>query len=113
MTAVSEIAETGRKALRFRQKVRAERAARPMAMFSAAISISPNLVPIKGAITNFRVGEEVYPQVQKGDVVFIPKGTPYCMDWAECEYMVINGPAFQPGFDKPLDEDHQIPNIPY
>jgi hypothetical protein len=68
---------------------------------------------IDGEVTNFRVGDEVYSKVRKGDLVFIPKDTPYCMDWAECEYMVINGPAFQPGSDKPLDKDHQIPDIPY
>ena len=68
---------------------------------------------LDGYILNFRVGDEVYQKVTKHDVVFIPKGTPYCWDWAECDYMVFNGPAFQPGSDKPLDDDHPIPTLPY
>ena len=59
---------------------------------------------IEGKITNFRVGDEVYAKVKKGDIVFIPKGTPYSWDWGECEYMVMNGPAFVPGSDKILTE---------
>ena len=55
---------------------------------------------IDGEITNFQVGDEVYQKVTKGDIVFIPKGVPYAWDWAECEYMVLNGPAFVPGSDK-------------
>jgi ribosomal protein S17 len=57
---------------------------------------------IEGKITNFRVKDEVYAEVKKGDIVFIPKGTPYSWDWGECEYMVMNGPAFVSGSDKIL-----------
>ena len=66
---------------------------------------------INGEITNFRVGDEVYPTVRKGDVVFIPKGIAYAWDWGELEYLVMNGPAFKPGSDMRLDKNHQIPNV--
>jgi mannose-6-phosphate isomerase-like protein (cupin superfamily) len=37
-----------------------------------------------------------------GDSVFIPRGTPY--DFAgDIDYLVMNGPAFQPGSDEYLD----------
>ena len=54
---------------------------------------------IKGEITNFRVGAEIYSSVKKGDAIFIPKGTPYTWDWAESDHIIINGPAFLPGSD--------------
>jgi hypothetical protein len=58
---------------------------------------------IDGEITNFRVGNEVYPKVGKGDIVFIPKGVPYSWDWGEVTYLLINGPAFKPGSDTYLE----------
>lgn len=68
---------------------------------------------IDGEITNFRVSAHVYPTVKKGDVIFIPKGTPYSWDWGECEYIVMNGSAFQPGSDKRPDKDHSIKDYPF
>lgn len=61
-------------------------------------------IVIEGEITNFKVADEVYTSVKKGDMVFVPKGTSYSWDWGECEYIVINGPAFTPGSDRILQE---------
>lgn len=59
---------------------------------------------IDGEITNFMVGNKVYPKVKKGDLVLIPKGTTYSWDWGELEYMVINSPPYMPGSDRWVEE---------
>ena len=50
----------------------------------------------------FRVGDEPEAAVTGGDVVVIPRATPYDFD-GRVTYLVMNGPAFRPGSDVWLD----------
>ncbi|MGX1098617.1 cupin domain-containing protein [Amorphus sp. MBR-141] len=50
----------------------------------------------------FRVGGEPEATVTGGDVVVIPRATPYDFD-GRMTYLVINGPAFRSGSDVWLD----------
>jgi len=46
----------------------------------------------------FEFGEEPRLELQSGDVVVVPRGTPYALGGA-LTYLVINGPAFREGDD--------------
>ncbi len=50
----------------------------------------------------FQLGDEPFETVTTGDVVFIPKGTPYEFE-GYFTYLVINTPAFREGSDIYLD----------
>lgn len=56
---------------------------------------------IEGAAT-FEIGDEPGEAVSAGDVVFLPRGTPYAFEGAVA-YLVMNGPAFLPGSDVFVD----------
>ncbi len=47
---------------------------------------------------SFEVGDEPAAAVATGDVVLIPKGTPYAFT-GQMTYLVMNGPAFRDGSD--------------
>jgi mannose-6-phosphate isomerase-like protein (cupin superfamily) len=56
----------------------------------------------------FQVGDGApIEAVVSGDIVFIPRGTPYEFD-GDMRYLVINGPAFRAGSDQVLPP-HIIP----
>jgi mannose-6-phosphate isomerase-like protein (cupin superfamily) len=46
----------------------------------------------------FALGEEPEVAIHAGDVVVVPRGTPYALG-GELTYLVINGPAFAAGDD--------------
>jgi mannose-6-phosphate isomerase-like protein (cupin superfamily) len=47
---------------------------------------------------SFALGEGAPQPVDAGDVVVIPRGTPYGFE-GRITYLVMNGPAFRPGSD--------------
>ena len=47
----------------------------------------------------FELGDEPRFDIRTGDVVLVPRGTPYALG-GELTYLVINGPAFRPGDDE-------------
>ncbi len=56
---------------------------------------------IEGAAT-FEIGDRPAESVGAGDVVFLPRGTPYAFE-GDVTYLVMNGPAFRPGSDIVVD----------
>jgi mannose-6-phosphate isomerase-like protein (cupin superfamily) len=50
----------------------------------------------------FALGEDAAQTVDAGDVVVIPRGTPYGFE-GRITYLVMNGPAFRPGSDVYLE----------
>lgn len=46
----------------------------------------------------FELGEEPRVEIRTGDVVVVPRNTPYALRGA-LTYLVINGPAFREGDD--------------
>ena len=52
---------------------------------------------LEGSAT-FTLGDEQAIEALRGDVVIVPRGTPYEF-WGVMEYLVVNGPAFVEGDD--------------
>ncbi len=50
----------------------------------------------------FEIGDRPAEAVGAGDVVFLPRGTPYAFE-GSVTYLVMNGPAFRPGSDILVD----------
>ncbi|MBA3518153.1 MAG: cupin domain-containing protein [Rhizobiales bacterium] len=50
----------------------------------------------------FEIGDRPVEAVGAGDVVFLPRGTPYAFE-GSVTYLVMNGPAFRPGSDILVD----------
>lgn len=56
---------------------------------------------LEGTAT-FEIGDRPAEAADTGDVVFLPRGTPYAFE-GSVTYLVMNGPAFRPGSDLLVD----------
>jgi mannose-6-phosphate isomerase-like protein (cupin superfamily) len=63
---------------------------------------STRVYVVTAGVLTFELGSEAPAVVSAGELVLVPRGTPYGLSGTG-SYLVINGPAFVPGDDQYVD----------